>query len=469
MLTYNKELNLAIKSIGNIADINSQVTYENHKAAKNILLIGNGFDLRAKIKSSFDDFIVFIIYGCILHNCYNNFYLKDRAPKIIQNQKENLKTLPEHLNILLNKFDSNIYKSCHEFAETLLGEAIFTHIFPSRFYFAFLLLASDASINSNDRCNKDSVLTSYGLNSTTSGNIFNLSYDLLNKGLATITHVVDTAISQSKKNLKLWLDVECVIEMLIAGTEELKEKYSFKDEVKRDHVSINSYSKGLNLFENLLTVYLKEAQKIEINDITAHNYFNDIQNKYLHSLVKRSHHRIKDINISNPDIVINYNYTDVAYDYFTAIGKSPKIIHVNGSINIPNELQLNEIGTNIVIGYTNSNDAKVPKEAFQFEKNLRRIIKNTEYLDVDSLIGSSDFDLVIMGHSCGIADSDIIGKLLTNENLKTAVVLCHTLDDFISCVNNIKAILGNEQFGKLMTFSKGEIFNNLYFSVEKEK
>lgn len=32
----------------------------------------------------------------------------------------------------------------------------------------------------------------------------------------------------------------------------------------------------------------------------------------------------------------------------------------------------------------------------------------------------------------------------------------------------IKAMLGDEQFGKLMTFSKDEKFNNLYFSVEKE-
>lgn len=74
-----------------------------------------------------------------------------------------------------------------------------------------------------------------------------------------------------------------------------------------------------------------------------------------------------------------------------------------------------------------------------------------------------------MGHSCGIADSDIISKLLTNPNLKSAVVLCHSLNDLISSVNNIKAMLGDEQFGKLMTFSKDEKFNNLYFSVEKEK
>lgn len=468
MLTYNKDLNRTVKSVSDITDPHCQITYENHKVSQTILLIGNGFDLRAKIKSSFEDFIIFIIYGCILHNCYNNPYLKDKVPEILQNPKANLKTLPEQLNILLNKFAPNIYKSCHDFAETLLGRAIFTHIFSSRFYFAFLLLASDASIHSNERYTKDSVHTLYGLNSSPSGNIFNMPLSTLNRGLETIVHVVDEAISQNK-NYKLWLDVECVIEMLIAGTEEVKNKYIFNEEVKQDYTSIESYTNGLNLFENLLTQYLKEAQKIKIDGDIAVDYFNDIQNKYLHSLVKRSHHRIEDIDISHPDIVINYNYTDIAKRFFSAIDSHPQIIHVNGSINIPDELQLNEIETNIVIGYTKPKDAKVPKEAFPFEKSLRRIIKNTEYLDVDSLIGSKDFDLVIMGHSCGIADSDIIKKLLINENLKSAVVLCYSLNDLISSVNNIKAMLGDEQFGKLMTFSKDEKFNNLYFSVEKEK
>ena len=468
MLTYNNDLNQTIKSVSDFTDPNCTITYENHKVAKTILLIGNGFDLRAKIKSSFNDFIVFIIYGCILHNSYNNFHLKNKLPEIIQNQKENLKTLPEQLNILLNKFDSNIYKSCHEFAETLLGKEIFTHIFSPYFYFAFILLSASANVKPILRYDKKSLETSYGLEPSQEGNKFDIPANILNKGLETIVYLIDKELSSDKNNIKLWLDVECIIEMLIAGTEELKNKYIFNEEVKKDHSSIESYAKGLNLFEHLLTQYLKEAQKIQIDSDIAVEYFDDIQNKYLHSLVKRSHHRIEDIDISHPDIIINYNYTDVATRYFSAINSHPKIIHINGSINIPNELQLNEIETNIVIGYTKPKETKVPKEAFPFEKSLRRIIKNTEYLDIDSLIGSDDFDLVIMGHSCGIADSDIIKKLLTNENLKSAVVLCHSLDDLISSVNNIKAMLGDEQFGKLMTFSKDEKFNNLYFSVEKE-
>ena len=158
MLTYNEKFNKTV-SISGITDPNCTITYENHKVSKTILLIGNGFDLRAKIKSSFNDFIVFIIYGCILHNSYNNIYLKDKLPEIIQNQKENLKTLPEQLNILLNKFDSNIYKSCHEFAETLLGKEIFTHIFSPYFYFAFILLSASANVKPILRYDKKSLET----------------------------------------------------------------------------------------------------------------------------------------------------------------------------------------------------------------------------------------------------------------------------------------------------------------------
>lgn len=33
-----------------------------------IVVIGNGFDLRTDVKSSFRYFIEFIVYGCILNN-----------------------------------------------------------------------------------------------------------------------------------------------------------------------------------------------------------------------------------------------------------------------------------------------------------------------------------------------------------------------------------------------------------------
>lgn len=468
MLTYNEKYNKTVKSISDMTDPNCTITYENHKVSKTILLIGNGFDLRAEVKSSFNNFITFIIYGCILHNCYNNYYLKNRVADIIHNKNANLKSLPPELDILLNKSTHDIYQKCRDFAETHLGKEIFTHIFSPYFYFAFILLSESANVKPILRYDKKSLETSYGLEPSPEGNKFDIPANILNKGLETIVYLIDKELSSDKNNIKLWLDVECIIEMLIAGTEELKDKYNYHEEVKKDHSSIESYAKGLNLFEHLLTQYLKEAQKIQIDSDIAVEYFDDIQNKYLHSLVKRSHHRIEDMDISHPDIVINYNYTDVATRYFSAINSHPKIIYINGSINIPDELQLNEIETNIVIGYTKPKETKVPKEAFPFEKSLRRIIKNTEYLDIDSLIGSDDFDLVIMGHSCGIADSDIIKKLLTNENLKSAVVLCYSLDDLISSVNNIKAMLGDEKFGKLMTFSKDEKFNNLYFSVEKE-
>ena len=292
MLTYNEKFNKTV-SISGITDPNCTITYENHKVSKTILLIGNGFDLRAKIKSSFNDFIVFIIYGCILHNSYNNIYLKDKLPEIIQNQKENLKTLPEQLNILLNKFDSNIYKSCHEFAETLLGKEIFTHIFSPYFYFAFILLSASANVKPILRYDKKSLETSYGLEPSPEGNKFDIPANILNKGLETIVYLIDKELSSDKNNIKLWLDVECIIEMLIAGTEELKNKYIFNEEVKKDHSSIESYAKGLNLFEHLLTQYLKEAQKIQIDSDIAVEYFDDIQNKYLHSLVKRSHHMLQ--------------------------------------------------------------------------------------------------------------------------------------------------------------------------------
>ena len=67
MIEYNDELNC-------ISELDDQgIIQTNYKVAvRKILLIGNGFDIRAGLKSSFLDFFIFITYGCAIYNYNNN-------------------------------------------------------------------------------------------------------------------------------------------------------------------------------------------------------------------------------------------------------------------------------------------------------------------------------------------------------------------------------------------------------------
>ena len=86
---------------------------------------------------------------------------------------------------------------------------------------------------------------------------------------------------------------------------------------------------------------------------------------------------------------------------------------------------------------------------------------------MDTLVkNNTNYDLLIIGHSCCLADSDIIGNLLTHEKLNNALILCNTKDGLTSINNNIRQILTPEKYVELTTLTK-ENKHNLLFAVNK--
>ena len=460
MIEYNDELNC-------ISELDDQgIIQTNYKVAvRKILLIGNGFDIRAGLKSSCLDFFIFITYGCALYN-YNNI----EQFKLLNIQTTSLdgQTFPKQLQVLLND-NKKTYKDCHDFANSYLGDLFFRHLFQTPF--VGMLSKPEILLKDEKNIYLNLLLTIYGIKKVPFVKDVltipdEIPTDKLGKGLETFSFITQRIFENIKGDIKLWVDVESVIEMIITRSEDLKDKYNFKEDIKRDYSSSKSFLNGLELFEILLAKYLKSIKSIDITEEKSNLFFENICDKFSQSAITRSFKRVKNLDISNPDVVINYNYTDIAERYFEAIGHKPEFFYVNGSLDAPKDLLPKEFCTNIVVGYTNSNNVKVNKELFPFEKKSRRIIKNTQYIDIDKIINKERFDLVIMGHSCGIADSDVFQKLLSSKYLKTALVLCHSTDDLISSFNNIRAMVGEEKFSELMTFEKEKITNNLYFVVE---
>lgn len=457
---------------------------------KNILIIGNGFDLRTGVKSSFRDFISYVILGCILHNYRNPKALifMDADREIIKHIWEfekdwlrNLasvreKVLPEkekykELRALLKRHRKNC-SDCSILAHTELGKYIFKH---------FSSQALNELISPIQWDNNKTEEENHEIETCLIEQYSQLDSDLRVK---SIIDIIDSELKKQRNNLNLWSDVETVIELLVTRSDELQKKFNVKDGTlpELDNEGLKSISEGLDLFENLFTEYLTEEQKkIKIDKKFADDFFNDIIQKHINSLRQRSHGTLANTRytdediaqnllfVKNPTTVINYNYTDIAkrlYDeirplpknsgtpetseqIFTQMRYGPKeikIIHVNGSLASKN--QSNEFQDDIVIGYTNLENKDVPKDLYHFEKSCRRIIKNSPYIDIESLIGDDEsclFNLLIIGHSCCLADGDILGKLLTHDKLDNAVILCYDTTALVSAFNNIKKIISLEE------------------------
>ncbi|WP_406039450.1 AbiH family protein [Succinimonas sp.] len=508
-----------------------------------ILLIGNGFDLRTGVKTTFREFFRFVIYGIIWHNYLksevlrtiitndNNlkFKLDSEVPREelfqkyfdekinnkiqvianIQKEKEKIEWEKEHhgenllpskhpLEILLEiEKEEAISEWCRKLIETEFGQKFFKHLLKSPYLEEALridlsnpsewLLGYNVDNNLKDKFLRWSVI--YGLKEAIVDTKEDdcISFDYLGEGLETITHIYESHLEKNLNNISLWSDVETVIELLITKDEKLKTKYNVKNDdlpIWNDE-TLKSFSEGLDIFEFILTNYLKAiTDKLDIEERfgSASDFLESIYKAHEDSMLMRCTLRslpnaplMKQGDLleflKNPDMVINYNYTDIAKKIYKG-KKDIKHVHINGQINP--ELIFNPskegLKTNIVIGYTNHNNNDVPKELYHFEKSCRRIVKNTEYFrlkpDNNTVL---TFDLLIIGHSCCTADSDIIGNLLTHKKLHNALILCHTKDDLISINNNIKHILDPETYGNLMTHGPNKVGPSLFFAVEQPK
>lgn len=257
--------------------------------------------------------------------------------------------------------------------------------------------------------------------------------------------------------------------MLVLKQEPLLKKYNYYDK-DLDKIPTDYFLKSLDQLEDLLSKYLKLEESSLEKDPQC--FFEKITADYSASLLSRSLQRISEVKIEKADCVINYNYTKTAEtlfeEYSNKSGESHKttdgfIRYINGALKIKDSLKVKEIKNNIVVGYTNQKNTDVSKDLFPFEKRARRIIKNTDYVNLGKVIDGKEFDLVIMGHSCGVADSDILSKLLSDSNLRSAVILCFSVDQMISIYNNIKSMLKQDTFDELMDHS--DFRRNLFFSV----
>lgn len=499
MFKYKEQFNLDVKHPIDLNCIRGTgPRYKQHQCHDRVLVIGNGFDLRTKIKSNFRDFIQYVVFYCALLTyrdkelfpdfeveILDNFINSDSCPdsiKKINKELVNKKNQPE--------YESLKRKQIFDFVQSEFGKLLLSNLLPNIYG---VIAPVKITINANgefissylqtDQYGISNLELVYGLSSKiNASNIFwgNISSEKYGKNLETFLFMVNKEFSDNNR-INLWLDVESVIEMVITDSDELKKKYNFKFDFERDALFIESFLNGLDLFEDLLAQYLKtEEENLDKNSDEYQNFFNKIQNGFIESLKKRSHLRIEDLDISNPSIILNYNYTNVAAGLFNAQNKKPKFYYINGSLEIDDNIKVSEVNTNIVVGYTKPPYSRVNKDFTSCEKLSRRVIKNTQYVDIETILNKKIydgtcnghgedwyFDLTIIGHSCGLADSDVLKPLLSSKYLKTAVILCHTIRDLISIYNNIKAMLDKEVFSELMQFSTDKVTHNLYFAVEK--
>lgn len=500
MFRINSNISKSSDSVSNNGDIN------------NILLVGNGFDLALGLNTSYSDFVKFLAIKIYLSKITDvlksNSIYRDWVKKCLidENNELGIKVCSFSKKIIeqLNDIDKNFIFYSKETEDrgivTLAVNPFFNDFFKvviGKVLHSILIECHNGSLKSSGILNYSDRF--FEIESSFQ-NSFSTNFDpkaVSEKEIFIAKHNIYGFIKLLNENLekatvKQWVDVESFIEFLVTNDRDLSIRFSPEEKDYYSPLFANpalykKYFNGIDEFSDLFDSYLKMILPNSfvnfglIRDSKCSDFDNLIANitlPYNNSLNNRSHGYLEIKNFANPsinvDIIINYNYTYATEAYFLSFIKKDLIdhtYHINGEVDYNTHFKIsfdNKNNNHLVFGFTKPNSIKLKSTLHTFEKKVLRVIKNTTPLDLKKLT-SNPFNLLIYGHSCGIADGDVIGELLKSPNLKLAVVLCYDQDSLVSITNNLIEIVEQDRFDELLNNANQKLGNkSLYFAVRDE-
>jgi len=191
---------------------------------------------------------------------------------------------------------------------------------------------------------------------------------------------------------------------------DIKNRNHIVTEIKKLHDCMEELT-------NVLYCYIRDVQNSKIIDHTNHSlnrFFQKISSpldEQRRSLVTRHNRDSKPTNI----IFIDFNYTNTTrklIGYYSTI--NAKIIHIHGEI----EDEKNEI----IFGYGDDTENEYEKLELANENEFLRMIKSFQYPrthnyhNLLSIIENNEFDVFIIGHSCGLSDRTLLKTIFEHKN-----------------------------------------------------
>lgn len=259
-----------------------------------------------------------------------------------------------------------------------------------------------------------------------------------------------------RESLKELLDAldkkESAIDALkfIEGVSTIQYKHSFFEEIIKTNnerwVDIEQY-----YFDKLLSIYnltghsnpfKRKLSRIEelngfMDVLTSklHTYISEVDssakisfvNSPLSSLIEKSQSKLND-EVSglisrhsrredpNNVIFLNFNYTNTVRSLTNNSFVKNNISHINihGQINNSNNP--------IIFGYGDDTNESYNRLEFEDNNELIRKIKSFQYPRTRNyhhllnILGSKEFDIFIVGHSCGLSDRTLLKTIFEHEN-----------------------------------------------------
>jgi len=280
-------------------------------------------------------------------------------------------------------------------------------------------------------------------------------------------------IINQKKSISNWVDVEneyyrllkeITNKDLLIDNPSLDDKEELTNRKKADVEILNrEFEEVRNLFEKYLCEKVIKSYEIDFSMLKNKDWiefydylkpisvFNNEQNILKEFLIKEDNSDIKNLflrekreEVVNKIYFLNFNYTPILNAYCKKLNEDDRIEcdinFIHGELENNNENKINfGFGDEMDDDYKaieNIND----NEYLKFFKSFQ-YLQNSNYSNLLSYIDSDKFQVVIMGHSCGLSDRTLLNTIFEHNNCRSIKVFYHKkengLDNYTEIIQNI--------------------------------
>jgi hypothetical protein len=128
-------------------------------------------------------------------------------------------------------------------------------------------------------------------------------------------------------------------------------------------------------------------------------------------------------------LILNFNYTDTIERYLSTDEESPfyyQVNYIHGKIHDPKNQLIFGFGDELDDNYKPIEHANINA----FFKHIKSFwyFKTSNYRNLIRFIETGDFEVYIMGHSCGLSDRTMLNMIFEHKNCLGIKVFYHRID-----------------------------------------
>jgi hypothetical protein len=344
-----------------------------------LILVGNGFDLAHGFKTSYKDFIFWYLDSCLRG-----------AGKTSQEQYEDV-----FIHVKPSS-DSNQITLLNSYFKTGISAGLFEKKAFNKFF----------NIYGGEFITDDEILKS-----------FENDYYTITFKSAFLVRLIRNCIACN------WVDIE---------TEYFEEvKKCFEEGGKLDVASLNKLNDEFTYLKAKLKEYLL-TQDVEVSTnrnlvdlLTADFKIEDFDTLIDYEECRKKLGYIDTFKVEHSCYVLNFNYTYSFHNYFREIRrlafyKKIEENHIHG--------ELKSLSNGIIFGFGDEHDKTYATFEEQGNNELFTHIKSYQYFKTPNyrelvrFLNSDDYQVYIMGHSCGLSDRTMFKEIFDHDNCKSVKI-----------------------------------------------